>query len=135
MTVTRWIFDYGGTYYYLFPRNPDRNGGDTYWVADSRSTEVDIIGSSLPYVQTDGFKGARRVVRFTAITGDMMRYLQDFYFRNTIISNCRDHLYPTTPQFSCYILSFSTTLHPTVGAFPGSGEDTWDLEMQLVRMS
>jgi ERCC4-related helicase len=52
------------------------------------------------------------------------------------ILNCRDHLYGTTAdQFNCFILEFSPSVHPTMGSFPGSGEDTYDLQMVLVRTS
>jgi hypothetical protein len=133
--VTRWVFDYGGANHYSFPRNPDRYGGDTYWIYEPRMTEIEVIGASLPSIQIDSFAGARRTVRFTAITGAMMRALQDFYFRAEIIENCRDHLYSTTPSFDCFIVGFNPTVHPTSGDFPGTGEDTWDLEMTLMRMS
>ena len=134
MTVTRWQFDVGGLYEYIFTRNPDREGGDTFWVLQPRMTEFDIIGSNFPNVQIDGFR-ATRTLRFSAITGNMMRTLRNFFQRKTIISNCRDHLYPTTPGFSCFIVSFTPALHPTIGDFPGSGEDTYDLEMVIIRMS
>lgn len=133
--TTRWRLDIGGVYDYTFPRNPDRYGGDSYWVRDARLTEMDIIGSSTPTIQIDGFTGAKRILRFTAITGTMMRLLQDFYLRKQSISTCRDHLYPTTPSFSCFVTSFTPILHPTTGSFPGSGEDTWDLEMTLLRLN
>lgn len=135
MTVTRWIFDTGGTNQYIFERNPDRNGGDSYWVYAPRMSEVEIIGAKLPSVQTDGFSGAKRTIRFTSITGAMLRTLQDFYLRNETIDNCTDHLYNTTPNFSCLITSFTPMIHPSNGNFPGSGEDTWDLEMTLLRLS
>ena len=133
--VTRWIFDYGGTNQYNFPRNPNRHGGDTYWQYEPRLTELDIIGANSPTIQVDGFRGARRTIRFVAITGTMMRALEKFFHRNAVIANCRDHLYPTTPNFSCYVVAFSPNVHPTTGSFPGSTEDTWDLEISLVRMS
>jgi hypothetical protein len=134
MAVTRWVFDTGGTNQYTFERNPDRNGGDSYWVYSPRLTEVEIIGASLPSIQVDGFSGAKRTIRFTSISGTMFRTLQDFYFRNQTILNCSDHLTGTTPNFNCYITSFNPNIHPSIGNFPGSGEDTWDLEMTLLRM-
>lgn len=134
MSVTRWIFNTGGVNHYLFPRNPDRSGGDTFWVSEPRMSEFSIIGSNSPNIQIDGIR-AGRTIRFTAITGSMMRVLQQFFLRKEIISNCRDHLYPTSPEFSCFITSFTPTIHPTRGTFPGSGEDTYDLEMVLVRMN
>lgn len=135
MTVTYWIFDAGGLYAYTFPRNPDRFGGDTYWSYEARITELDIVGANTPTIQVDGFSGARRVLRFTAITGTMMRTLQNFFLRGLVIANCRDHLYSTSPQFSCFIISFTAALRPSGGNFPGSGEDTYDVEMTLIRMS
>lgn len=135
MAVIRWRFDVGGTNDYEFERNPDRYGGDTYWVREPRMSEIEIIGSSTPTVQVDGFAGARRSIRFTAITGPMMRTLQDFYLRKLLISNCRDHLFNNTPPFGCHIISFTPNVHPTIGNFPGSEEDTWDLEMILLRLN
>ena len=136
-TVIRWRLDISGTYDYLFPRNPDRSGGDTYWSRDIRMSELDIIGGNTPIIQVDGFKGATRNIRFTAITGTMMRILRDFYYREQIIENCTDHLYPITPSFNCFITSFISTVHPTIEGsnFPGSGEDTYDVEMTLLRMN
>ena len=134
-TITRWKFEIGGTNYYLFPRNPDRYGGDTYWNYESRHTELDVIGAATPTIQVHGFRGARRAIRFTAIPGYMMRVLQDFYLRHITIRNCRDHLYPDSPQFGCFVESFSPNVHPTVGNFPGTGEDTWDLEIELLRVA
>lgn len=131
--VIRWIFDNGGIYHYLFPRNPDRHGGDTFWVSEPRANEFDMIGSNAPSIQVDGVRSSR-TIRFSAITGTMVRTLQQFFLRNAVIHNCRDHLYPTSPQFSCFIMSFNPTIRPTSGLFPGSGEDTYDLEMVLVRM-
>jgi hypothetical protein len=133
MTVTRWFLEYGGTYQYEFPRNPDRYGGDTDWVFEPRFTELAVIGANRPNIQIDGVAG-RRTISFTAITGNMMRRLRDFFLRETIIYNCRDHLYPTTPTFNCFIASFTSTLHPTFGDFPGSVEDTYDVGMTLVKM-
>jgi hypothetical protein len=133
-TVTRWIFDYGGSYQYSFPRNPDRLGGDSGWIFDPKFNVLEVLGANVPTIQTDGFNGAHRTIKFTAITGTMMRVLQDFFLRKQIISNCRDHLYSTTPQFSCFITSLVTTIHPTMGTFPGSGEDTYDVEMTLLKM-
>ena len=139
MTV-RWVFDEGGTNEYAFPRNPDRYGGDTYWRYPLRFSELEILGSSLPTIHVDGFSGARRTLRFTAITGAMLRKLEGFYLRKLVVPNCRDHLYDitssnSTHKFSCYIESFTPMLHPTTGSFPGSGEDTWDLELTLIRTS
>ena len=113
MSIIRWRFDFGGTYDYTFPRNPDSGGGDSYWMYEPRMSELYVIGANLPNIQIDGFRGARRSIRFTAITGDMMRTLQNFYLREAVIHNCRDHLYPTTDQFSCFIESFSSNIHPT----------------------
>jgi|GEM_PF-6783650 len=131
--VIRWVFNYGGQYHYLFPRNPDRSGGDTFWSSEPRSSEFDVIGSNTPNIQVDGYRAAR-TIRFTAITGSMMRTLQQFFLRKEIIRNCRDHLYPTSPEFSCFITSFNPVIRPAMGVFPGSGEDTYDLEMVLIRM-
>jgi len=134
MEVTRWRFDIGGTYDYTFPRNPDRYGGDSYWRYEPRMTELDVIGASVPSIQVDGFRGARRTLRFTAVTGTMMRTLQNFFLRKQIVNNCRDHLYPTTPQFGCFVAAFVAAVRPTIGTFPSSGEDTYDVEMTLIRM-
>lgn len=133
-TVTRWIFDNDGTYIYTFPRNPNRYGGDSGWQYEPRMSEMDVIGANQPSIQIDGFSGARRTIRFAAITGTMTRRLQDFFLRKEIIYDCRDHLYPTHLQFNCFIISFSQQVHPTTGNFPGSGEDTYDVEMTLVKM-
>ena len=132
--VTRWKFDIGGTYNYEFPRNPDRYGGDSGWGYEPRMSEMAVVGANQPYIQIDGFSGARRTVRFTAVTGTISRKLQDFFLRKEIIYNCRDHLYPTHAQFNCFVLSFIQTVRPTTGSFPGSGEDTYDVEMTLVKM-
>jgi len=134
MAVQRWILDENGPNEYTFPRNPDRYGGDTYWRYELRRNEVDIIGASLPTIQADGFRGARRVIRFTAITGSMLRALQTFYLNMEVIENCKDHLYSTTIAFNCFIEGFIPSIHPTTGSFPGTTEDTWDLEMTLIRM-
>lgn len=131
--VIRWVFDTGGFHHYLFIRNPDRYGGDTFWVSEPRSTEFDIISSNSPNIQIDGFRSSR-TIRFSAITGTMTRTLQQFFLRREIILNCTDHLYPTSPKFNCFIVSFTPNIRPTSGLFPGSGEDTYDLEMVLVRM-
>lgn len=130
-----WKFDVGGLYSYTFPRNPNRYGGDTYWKHEARMTELDIIGANSPTIQIDGFRGARRVLKFAVITGIMMRELQNFFLRKQVINNCRDHLYNTSPQFSCFIIIFTSILRPTIGPFPASGEDTYDVEMTLIRMS
>jgi len=137
MAVVYWVFEYGNANEYVFIRNPDRYGGDTYWVSQPRMQEIEVIGASLPSIQFDGFNGARRTLRFTAIHGDMMRELQGFYYAGETIHNCRDHLYDTgnSPEFSCFIESFTPTIHPTHGDFPGSGEDTYDLEMVLIKMN
>lgn len=135
MTVQRWVFDTGGAYEYTFPRNPDRYGGDTFWRYEMRNNEVDIVGASLPTIQTDGFMGARRTLRFTAITGTMFRTLQDFYLRMQVVENCKDHLYGHYSSFNCFIESFVPAIHPTIGPFPGTGEDTYDLELTLIKMS
>jgi len=132
--ITRWFFDYGGGNQYSFPRNPDRNGGDTSWIYEPKLSTFDIVGANAPTFQIDGFSGARRVLKFTAITGTMTRALQDFFLRKEIISGCRDHLYPTHAEFSCFVISFNTTIHPTIGDFPGSGEDTYDVEMTIIKM-
>jgi len=134
VTVTRWKFDIGGSYEYNFPRNPNRYGGDSGWQYEPRMAEMEVIGSNQPYIQIDGFSGARRTIRFTAVTGTMARKLQDFFLRKAIIYNCRDHLYPTHAQFNCFIISFSQQVRPTTGSFPGSGEDTYDVEMTLTKM-
>lgn len=134
MSVIRWIFESGGINEYVFPRNPNRGGGDSYWSFTPKMSEAEIIGANITHIQVDGFAGARRSILFTAITGTMMRTLQNFYLRGEIVYNCTDHLYPTTPMFDCFILSFTSTFHPTVGTFPGSGEDTYDVEMELIRM-
>jgi len=134
MSVIRWVFDYGGTYHYEFPRNPNRFGGDTFWVSEPRSAEFNIIGSNAPSIQIDGFRSSRSL-HFTAVTGNMMRTLQQFFLRKEIIQSCRDHLYPTSSEFSCFIISFTPTIHPTIGDCPGSGEDTYDFEMVIIRMN
>ena len=64
-----------------------------------------------------------------------MRTLQKFYLNMEVIENCKDHLYGLTMPFNCFIESFIPVLHPTAGNFPGTAEDTWDLEMTLVKMS
>ncbi len=133
MSVVRWVFDYGGSSHYSFPRNPDRFGGDTSWQYEPKLSVVSLVGASVPAIQIDGFT-VRRVLRFTAITGVMMRRLQIFYHRSTVIASCRDHLYGTTNAFSCFIISFIPTLHPTIGTVPGSSEDTYDLEMTIIKM-
>jgi len=135
MSVTRWIFGYGTSTQYTFSRNPDRYGGDTGWLYEPKMTMFDIIGANAPAIQIDGFNGAQRVIKFTAITGTMTRTLQDFFLRKEIVNGCRDHLYPTHPAFSCFITNFVTSVHPTSGSFPGSGEDTYDVEITLIKMS
>lgn len=131
--VIRWKFSSGA---YTFERNPDRSGGDTYWVYTPKLSEIDVVGSNVTRLQLDGFKGARRTIRFTAITGTMMRVLQNYYLAGQTIIGCTDHLYPTyTNYFSCFIVDFVTAPHPTIGNFPGSGEDTWDVEMTMIKMS
>jgi hypothetical protein len=132
--VTRWRFDASGIYDYTFARNPDRAGGDTFWTREPRMTENEVIGSNTPNIQVDGFSGAKRTIRFTAITGSMTRVLQNFYLRTALIQNCSDHLYPTTSKFSCFISGFASAIHPTTGSCPGSGEDTYDVEMVLIKM-
>jgi hypothetical protein len=134
MAITRWIFNYGLANQYNFTRNPDRAGGDSFWNFNMRSNEVAVIGSSTPIFHVDGYDGGRRTLKFTAITGDMLRTLQQFYLAGQVLTNCRDHLYPTTLSFSCLIVSFTPAIHPSYGTFPGSNEDTWDLEMVLVAM-
>ncbi len=129
-----WRFDTGGTYDYTFARNPDRIGGDTGWQYEPRMAEMEIVGANQSYVQIDGFMGARRTIRFTAITGTMSRTIENFFLRKQIIYNCTDHLYPTHPSFACFIVAFTRQFHPTVGDFPGSGEDTFDVEVTLVKM-
>ncbi len=134
VAVVRWKFDVGGALYYEFARNPDRNGGDTGWVYAPRISEIVIIGANSPAIQIDGYTG-RRTLRFTAITGTMTRKLQEFFLSKATIESCRDHLYgATSPEFKCFIVSFTRVLHPTIGDFPGSGEDTWDVELTLVNM-
>ena len=134
MAVIRWKLDIGGSDEYEFPRNPDRYGGDSGWQYEPRMSEMEVIGSNQPRIQIDGFQGARRILRFTAITGTMTRKLQDFFLRRAIVYSCRDHLYPTHAQFNCFVTSFSQQIRPTMGDFPGSGEDTYDVEMVLVKM-
>ena len=133
--VVRWILDYGGQHEYRFPRNPDKPGGDTYWKRELRGTEINVLGSNLPMYFVDGFNGAKRDLHFSAIKGSMMRVLEQFYFRQAVIENCTDHLYPTTTKFSCMIIDFHARFRPVHGTFPGSYEDTWDLDMTLLRMS
>ena len=128
MTVTRWTFNSGA---YTFPRNPDRFGGDTYWLYEPKITEVDVIGANKTRIQLDGFRGATRTIKFTAITGTMMRVLQYYYLSGQTIPSCTDHF---GGLFDCFISSFMSVIHPTIGTFPGSGEDTWDLEMVLIMM-
>lgn len=136
MAVTRWILNTGLGSEYTFTRNPDRQGGDSFWEYQQRNSELDILGASLPTIQIDGFKGARRSLKFTAITGTMMRTLEALYLAKAEILNCRDHLYGiTADQFNCFILEFIPTIHPTIGTFPGSGEDTYDLSITLIRTS
>jgi hypothetical protein len=125
MTVTRWKFDYGGTREYYFPRNPDRYGGDSYWQKEPRMSELDIVGASQSNIQIDGFRSGKRTLRFTSISGQMMRKLQDFYSAKLAISNCYDHL---SNKFNCMIIEFVSVLHPSL-----STEDLWDLEMILIR--
>lgn len=131
-TVVRWRFDIGGSYEYTFLRNPNRYGGDTGWQYEPRMSDMEVIGSNQPYIQIDGFSGATRTVRFTAITGSMTRRLRDFFLRKAIIYNCLDHL--LLGYFNCFIVSFSQQVRPTTGNFPGSGEDTYDVEMTLIKM-
>lgn len=135
MTIIRWRLDVGGTYDYTFPRNPDRHGGDNGWTYEPRMSDLYPISSNTPLIQVDGFRGARRNIKFSAITGDMVRTLQNFYLRAQIIYNCRDHLYPTTLQFDMFIDSFSSSFRPVYGVFPGSDEDTYDVEMTMIRIN
>jgi len=129
-TVTRWIFESDGAKEYIFPRNPDRMGGDTGWIYESRYSELDPVGANYSHIQIDGFRSGKRTLRFTGITGTMMRHLQDFYLAHRQINNCRDHLYSTTIQFNCYIVAFTPTTHPTL-----TDEDKYDMEMTLVRIT
>jgi hypothetical protein len=133
--VIRWVLDDGGDNEYTFPRNPDRDGGDTWWHKELRFSEINPIGSELPTLYTDGFNGAVRTIKFSVIPGSMMRTLQEFYHRREIIQNCRDHLYPTTTIFSCVMIDFKSYFRPVYGNFPGSYEDTWDVEITLMRMA
>ena len=133
VTVTRWKFEVDRPLYYEFTRNPNRNGGDTGWVYAPRISELAVIGANSPAIQIDGYTG-RRTLRFTAITGNMTRKLQEFFLNKTTIERCRDHLYSTTAEFKCFIVSFTRVTHPTIGDFPGSGEDTYDVELTLVMM-
>lgn len=136
MTVIRWKFDYGGTYEYSFPRNPDRYGGDSYWQRETRISEWSVINASRPNIQIDSFAGARRTLRFTSITGDMLRTLEGFYLRRQIIRNCTDHFVGTFySYFNCLIVEFTQSINPSTGSFPGSGEDTWDLEMVIIKVN
>lgn len=130
-SVTRWVFDSGGAYQYNFPRNPDRAGGDSGWTFDPKMNLLSVLGANSPNIQIDGFNGAHRTVRFTAITGSMMRKLREFFIRQQIIYNCTDHL---SNEFDCFITSMNASFHPTTGTFPGSGEDTYDVEVQLIKM-
>jgi len=130
-SVTRWIFDNGGTYHYLFPRNPNRIAGDTGWRFNPKLNILDVLGANTPTIQVDGFSGAQRTIKFTAITGTMMRKLREFWLRQAVIYNCRDHL---SSEFDCFIVDFNAVFHPTTGSFPGSGEDTYDLEVTLLKM-
>jgi hypothetical protein len=132
--VTRWKLAIGSLYEYEFPRNPNRYGGDSGWVYEPRMSEMEIIGANTPNIQIDGFHGARRTLTFSAITGTMFRKLRDFYLRKEIIYNCRDHLYPTSQSFNCFVVAMSAVFRPTTGNFPGSGEDTYDVEMTLIKM-
>jgi len=131
MSVTYWIFSEGNADEYTFTRNPDRVGGDSGWVYEMRMTELDIINSSIPTVNVSGFRGGVRNIKYTAITGTMKRTLEDFYRAGTEITNCKDHLYATTGDvFSCIIASFASNLRPLLTA-----EDTWNVQMTLLRMS
>lgn len=131
--VIRWHFDSGGDNYYLFPRNPDRNGGDTFWQQKMRMKEFNVIGSTSPSLHITGFNGATRQLKFSAITGDMMRTLEAFYYRGNIIYNCRDHFEYT---FDCVITQFQPRVRPVMpGSTAGDGEDTYDLNMTIMRMS
>jgi len=132
--VNRWAFGIGTGYQYFFSRNPNRYGGDTDWVYEPRLTVMDIVGSNQSSIQIDGFKGARRTLRFTAITGTMKDALKEFFLRKQIIYECWDHRFPDTDAFNCFIISFAAQYHPTIGNFPGSGENTYDLEMTLIKM-
>ena len=134
MSIIRWVFESGGVDEYVFPRNPNRFGGDSYWRFQPKMSEAEIVGANITHIQIDGFAGARRTISFTAITGSMVRTLQNFYLRSDTIHNCTDHLYPTTPMFDCFIASFTAVFRPVMGVFPGSGEDTYDVEMELIRM-
>ena len=129
MSVTRWVFDVGGSFQYTFAQNPDRSGGDSFWEFPLRSAEVEVLGSDQARLQLDGVNGAKRQLSFTGISGSMMRTLQDFYLRKAQINNCRDHLYSTTPQFNCYILSFKPTIRPSL-----FNEDFWALQMVLIKI-
>jgi hypothetical protein len=134
-TVTRWVLDEGGDNEYTFPRNPDRSGGDTWWNTELRYTEVNPIGSNLPTVLVDGFNGGARTIKFTAIPGVMMRKLKEFYDRKDIIQNCKDHLYPTTKVFSCVFVDFKASFRPVISGFPGTYEDTWNVEVTMIRVA
>ena len=138
MSVQRWTLKHhtSSEVPYTFPRNPDREGGDSYWSRQIRLNEVDLVGSSIPIIQVDGFRGARRSLKFTAIPGSMMRKLQDFYLSSSLLDGT-DHLFGTSQDnttFVCFIESFTPNLHPTIGNFPGSLEDTWDVSISLIKM-
>ncbi len=135
-TTTRWVFEAGNSSKeYVFPRNPNRYGGDSYWEYDLRMSELDIIGSSQSNIQIDGIRSGKRTLRFTFISGTMYRKLQDFYKSGLQINNCKDHLWTSTgvggtTTFKCVIVGFSGNIHPSLG-----DEDNYDLEMVLLRVN
>jgi hypothetical protein len=138
------MFDKGGEYVYIFERNPDRHGGDTGWKYILRYSQFNPIGGSFPNIHSDGFNGAIRTLRFTAVSGIMKRKLEAFYRRRAVINGCRDHLHGTfdetetrvTDMFSVFITDFSASPHPVnANSFPYTGEDTWDIEMTMMRVS
>lgn len=128
--VTRWKLDVNGSYFYEIIQNPNRQGGDSGWKNPLRSTEVNILGANESNLQLDGVSGAKRTLTFTSVPGTMKRTLEDFFLRQAKISNCRDHLYPTTAQFNCYILEFTPNIRPSL-----FDEDRWDLTIVLMKVS
>jgi len=137
MAVNRWVLGD-----YTFVRNPDRAGGDTYWVRSLRHEQINFVGSTVPSVQIGGFDGATRVLKFTAIAGSMMRELETLYYARNIIDTCWDHLYypgdpgsSVTEPFQCLIIDFSAVFRPVLAtASVGDGEDSWDVTMTILKM-
>ena len=128
-TVTRWVFDTGGAYAYTFARNPDRSGGDSGWKYSSKQSPVPLIGANRDNLQLDGIGSPTRDLKFTGVPGTMMRTLQDFYFRQQVILNCKDHRYSYTSAFNCVIVNFTANWHPSLW-----DEDVWDIQMTLYKV-